>query len=561
MINWGPEKYGAKLLINTTPEDYSFSGPIVIDIETNEQDGFVGIGITDNGEDICYFTELTKDVKGLLEVSKLVTQGGAFDIRMLRKWGVNVSYDNILYDTKILAYVYGSTMLNYGLKPLAKKFLNMEYPSYKEIVGTGKKKKTLDQQPVEVATNYCGCDVLATYKLCQLLWNKMSAQQKKFFNEIEMPTYRLLSQMEDKGVYVDVDKLKRIDGELSQKMKQFEDKLKQHGDFNPRSPKQILEFLRKNGITVKATNESELEPLKDNPLISDLLQYRKYKKLQSTYTEPYINSTDLPYLHTRYLQSTDTGRLASRNPNLQNIPVEEGIREIFVAPPKHKLLIFDYSQIETRLFAHFSKDPVLVEIFKAGRHVHKEMANRVGCSPKVGKTLVHGMTYGSSPRKVAEVANLELEEAQNIYYNFWNQLQVGAAWISMQKLCVHKTHKAETLLGRVRSFEELKEVKCYHRFSFRCKKCRIRGHIERQIISTIIQGSASDIIKKAMLDCYKAGYFPRLSVHDELHFYIPEEKANEETYTTIKNIMENVVQLEVPLTVEGKYVNTWKEAK
>lgn len=237
------------------------------------------------------------------------------------------------------------------------------------------------------------------------------------------------------------------------------------------------------------------------------------------------------------------------------------IRELFIAPLNHKLLALDYSQIETRIFAHLSKDPVLTDIFSTGRNVHKEMAKRAGCDYKVGKTLVHGMTYGSSAKKVAQVAELPLDKAEEIYYTFWNQLQVGAAWISEQKLRTHKTLQAETLLGRIRRFEELKAVKCYHRFTFRCPKCKTRGHIERQIISTIIQGSASDIIKKAMLDCDKLGHFPRLTVHDELHFYIPDHEATESTANSIQSIMENTVKLNIPLKVEGGYVKSWGEVK
>lgn len=322
MIDWGVEKYGAKLSVNIGNASLAIGELVAVDLETDEQDNFVGLGLCWGSHQVFYYTELSENIKRFLETHALITQGGAFDIRMLRKWGVNVSYDNILYDTKILAYVYDSTMLSYGLKKLAKDHLGMTYPSYKELIGRGKNKKTLDQQPIEIVANYCGCDVLATYKLYKLFWGSFSEKQSKFFTKVEMPTYRLLSRMEDAGVFIDVDKLKRLDVELSHKLKRLEEQLQKYGDFNPRSPKQLLELFHKNGIKVKATDEKTISEI-SHPLISDLLEYRKYKKLKSTYTEPYVNSPDLPWIHTYYPQSTDTGRLASRNPNLQNVPVEK----------------------------------------------------------------------------------------------------------------------------------------------------------------------------------------------------------------------------------------------
>jgi len=541
------------------------SRAFVVDIETDEAHGFVGAAFCQGEDSLFYSTK--KESLDLCVGARLIVHGGKFDIREMKSWGLNVSYDNIHDDTQILAYVQDSTQKSYGLKKTAERLLNMKWATYEEMTGKGKKKRTLDKLPVEDVARYCGCDALATWKLRKLLYDQMADKQTRFYDKIELPTYKLLSEMEDLGVHIDPVYLRELDKTIGERVRGAESRLKEWGDFNPRSPKQVLAVFQDQGIKLKSTDEKTLKAL-GNRLANTLLEYREFKKLHSTYITPYMDMGSGGVIHARFTQSTETGRLASSQPNLQNVPnTEEGrkIRKLFVPPEGHRLLLLDYSQIETRLFAHFSKDPILLEVFKDNRDIHSEMAKRAGLDPvkerAIGKTLVHGITYGSSPKMVSDTAGMSMGRATNIFKAFWKELRTGGNWIAAQKVRAHQYRGVETLLGRWRSFCSLRELKCLHRFTWRCKKCRQKAHVEREVISTIIQGSASDIMKKAMLDCKEAGYMPRLTVHDELHFYVHEDDDLDAVFFAIKKLMEQTVSLSVPLVVEGKYVDSWMEGK
>jgi len=472
-----------------------------------------------------------------------------------------------------------SSLDSYSLKPLAKKYLDIEYPTYKEMVGRGKKKVTLDQQPIERVAAYCGLDVLSTYKLYQYCVKRLSPQQLDYYTKIELPTYRLLSRMEDKGVYVDVDKLKSLDLDLESKVGYWDDECQKYFEkkVNVNSPKQVLEAIKKLNkgehqcklfgklnINVKATGVKDLAPYKDQPFIEELLNYRKYKKLKSTYTEPFLQGSTLPKIHANFTQSTLTGRLASSKPNLQNIPAPDPeckrfhedmgtkIRDCFTAPRGHKLLVLDYSQIEYRLFAHYTQEPTLLEAYKNGEDIHQRTADLIGVpdNRRLGKTINFAAIYGAGAKRIAETASISEDRAAEALNTYWSKLPKAAAWVTLTKYRAAKYGYVETILGRT---IPIKGINSRNKFE--------RWHAERVSVNAIIQGSAADIMKKAMLDIYDDIMLMDLQVHDELMFDIDSGSDDMITYQRIKYLMEKAVPLSVPVEVSGGYGESWAKAK
>jgi len=532
------------------------SAPLALDVETDEEDNFAGLALCQSADEVYFYDkdQWCDELADFIGSFNFIMQGGKFDIRMLKKWGVKTGYNRLQYDTKIMAYSMDSTMQKYGLKEMSKKFIGMEWSTYREMVGSGKKKITLDKQDPERVGKYCGTDALATFRLSQYLWAHMNTAQHEYFSTIEMPLYRLLAKMEDHGVYLDTEYLKKLDVDLGKKVNEWEEKLKTYGDFNPRSPKQLLEVFKKYHLPLKSTNSKVLQEYRKKPLVEELLQYRKYKKLKSTYTEPFLNSATLPRIHAQFTQSTITGRLASSKPNLQNIPVrgEEGkkIRSAFSCPDGTKLLCLDYSQIEYRLFAHYTEDSVLLEAFRNGKDVHEETARIIEADRGLGKTINFAAIYGAQAKRIAETAGIDKDRAAELLSRYWERLPKAAAWVSAEKWRAKKNGGVTTICGR---FIPLPGLKSSNKFE--------RWHWERVAVNATIQGSAAEIIKKAMLELDASGYPPVLTVHDELMFEFDEDRELKQIEALIVRIMENVMSLKVPLKVEGGWGKTWTEAK
>jgi len=557
MINIkSPEDYGCNLHINK-PAQFDPRYPVSLDVETDEADHFVGLAMCQSDKDVYYWgqDQWCDEFADFLGSFKYITQGGAFDIAMIKKWGVvKVSYDSIEFDTKIMAYTMDTTLKFYGLKSLAKKYLNMEWSTYKEMVGVGQKKVTLDKQPVERVAPYCGMDALATFKLQGYLLRHMTDAQRHYFDTIEMPVYRILSQMEEKGIYLDVPYLTKFDTELGKQIDKWDRVLKEYGGFNPRSPKQLLEFLNKSDIHVKNTNVNTLTEWKSHPIIRDLLKYRHYNKLKSTYTQPFLKSFSLPRLYGRFLQHTITGRLSSAKPNFQNIPTktEDGkkIRRAIIAPPGYKLLILDYSQIEYRLFAHFTQDPTLLEAYKNGENIHQRTGSIVGGDKSIGKTINFAAIYGAQSKKIAQIASISESRADEMLSNYWKALPIAALWISKVKWLVKKQGGIKTLMGRFIPLPEIHSKNPYERM-----------RVERQAVNYIIQGSAAEVVKLAMIEIHKQlSMVANLQVHDELVFEVVEQDVLP-IKLDIKHIMETCVNISASLEVTAVIGDTWADGK
>ena len=600
MINedFGPHNYGCELLINS-PSLIIGPGPVAFDVETDEKDSLVGIAVCSDPRQVFYYTSITEPLKEMLESKQLIAQGGAFDIGIVRKCGVNISLDQITYDTRIMCYVIDSGRKKYGLKPMAKDFLNMEWPTYKEMVKEG----TLDTQPVERAARYCGNDALATYKLYKLFSSKITTEQTKYLNEIEMPCSIVVAKMIEKGIEIDVNYLQELDlqfkleeEKLEKEFNQyvppqlFDHKKKKYVMFNPRSPKQVLRLLIHNGLKVKSTGSEILEKFTKYPVVNLLLQYREINKLRSTYVTALLKR-GVTRVHSFFNQTgTITGRFSSSKPNVQNIPIrtDKGalIRNVFCAKDNYILIGFDYAQVEYRLFAHSTQDETLIKIVLDGGDVHANTASamfNVSLDEvtkdlrRKAKTINFGIIYGQSTYGLAQQLGISEDEATQLMDQYWRKMPRAASWINVQKWKAHKNKSVETLCGRSiklpfidKDIALTEAITNKHKYYVKYKKnlrpdfiakLLVEGD-ERRATNFPFQGGSADITKKAMIEVYKAGYTPILQCHDELLFEVPNTKEEiDNCIHTVKPLMENVVKLSIPLVVDHGVGKTWGGCK
>jgi DNA polymerase I len=415
-------------------------------------------------------------------------------------------------------------------------------------------------------------------------------KSEAIFEEIEKPLIPIIKKMEERGVLIDSDFLQKLNKDYSEQLRELETKIwKEAGaEFNVSSPKQLGEILfNKLGLTVKyqkktstgakSTKESELQKMKDlHPIIPLILEYRELSKLVGTYIEPIPKMVDkASRLHTHFLQmGTTTGRMASENPNLQNIPIssENGkvIREAFLAPNGFKLVAFDYSQIELRIAAFLSGDERLIQIFKSGEDVHTSVASEVfGVSKqnvdkemrRKAKVINFGILYGMGVNALQTNLGTDRKMAQEFYNAYFEKFDGLAKYLDQTKLEAEKNGYTETFFGRRRYFDGIKS-----------KLPFIRAAAERMAINAPIQGTSADIVKIAMkkVDNFilennlQEKIYLILQIHDELIYEI-EENLVEEVAPKIKEIMQNIIPLEkisgVPIIVNSVAGPNWGELK
>lgn len=588
MIEFGPDRFGVELKIN--PEGEVYGNTLVVDVETDERGNFVGIGVMDSPLAVHYYTTLSSHLCSVLSVSLIIGHNIKFDARQLKSWGVDIKPEQLVQDTMLKSYVRSSTKESHGLKELAREYLGMEWPSYKDMVGKGSTKVTLEKQDVQRVAAYCGDDCVATYRLNEYFDKVMTPPQKSFYNLIELPTMQLLYTMELKGVTVDVDYLKDLKKDFDYDnvtlRSQLGQILEEHGyvlkhkkscpkkehthTFNPASPPQVKDVLHHLGYNVACTDKQALEGFRKDEFVSTLLELRKVAKVSSTYIDSWLELQTLPKIHTTYNQvaldqATDswkgirTGRLSSSEPNLHNIPkpgdddeletTGKALRRAFIASPGHKLIVADYSQIQYRLLAHYSKEKVLLQAFREGKDVHEATGEALGVSRSIGKTLNFAAIFGAFPEKIAQVAKCSEDQAKEFLARYWRVLPGVRIWMERVKLLTRVHRSVKTIFGRVIPIADIDS-----------QDRGLKAHAERTAINYIIQGGEADIMKVAMREVFKAGHFPILQVHDELHFDVPEE-VTECAEAGIQKIMESVVQLDVPLTVSIGSGDSWYEAK
>jgi len=510
-----------------------------------------------------------------------VGQNIKYDMEVLARYGIAVAPTD---DTMLLSYVLEGGLHGHGMDELATLHLGIETIKFADVAGSGKAQVTFDQVPIEKARDYAAEDADVTLRLHHALKPRLVGEHMvSVYETIERPLVGVLAAMERQGILVDAAALKALSSDFTRRLGDLEDEI--HGlagrAFNVGSPKQLGEILfdemglaggKKGKTGAYATGADVLEGLaaEGHDLPARVLDWRQLAKLKSTYADALIEhiNPETGRVHTSYSQAVAaTGRLASSDPNLQNIPVrtEEGrkIRRAFVAEDGWTLLSADYSQIELRLFAHVADIGALKEAFLEGLDIHAMTAAQVfnvpvdGMDPMVrrkAKAINFGIIYGISAFGLARQLGVPKSEAGAYIDAYFARYPGIRDYMDSAKSKARERGYVTTLFGR----------KCHIR-GINDKNPQMRGFAERVAINAPIQGGAADIIKRAMLrvpgDLVDAGLQARmlLQVHDELVFEVPQSEI-EETSTAVAEVMASAARLDVPLVVDTGTGETWDEA-
>jgi DNA polymerase-1 len=511
-----------------------------------------------------------------------VLQNAKYDMSVLARYGITLR--GVRYDTMLESYVLDSTATRHDMDSLALKYLGHRTIRFEEVAGKGAKQVTFDQVAIDTAAAYAAEDADVTLRLHRELYPRLEpvAGLQRVFHELEMPLIPVLSKMERNGVLVDRGMLKIQSRELAERILEIE--ARAHtvagGPFNLGSPKQIQEILfDRQGLPVlertpkgqPSTAESVLEQLADRyPLPRLILEHRGMSKLKSTYTDklPELINPNTGRVHTSYHQAVAaTGRLSSSDPNLQNIPVrtEEGrrIRQAFVAAEGYRLLSADYSQVELRIMAHLSGDDGLLNAFASGQDIHRATAAEVfGVPPervsddqrRAAKTINFGLIYGMSAFGLARQLNLPRPEAQRYIDRYFQRYPGVKDYMDRIRTQARSEGFVETVFGRRLYLPEIN-----------ARSAQRRQYAERTAINAPMQGTAADIVKRAMigLDAWLTREHPDvrmvLQVHDELVFEVPTPKVDAVKAGVIGRMC-SAAELSVPLEVEAGVGADWNEA-
>ncbi|MGR5115470.1 DNA polymerase I [Photobacterium damselae] len=512
-----------------------------------------------------------------------IGQNLKYDASVIARYGIEMQ--GIKYDTMLESYVYNSVVGRHDMDSLALRYLEHKNISFEEIAGKGKGQLTFNQIDLEQAGPYAAEDADITLRLHNALYPKVSADEKLLhvFSDIEMPLVPVLSRMERTGVLIDSMKLSAQSQEIAQRLDELEKRAFEIADqeFNLSSPKQLqailfekmgLPVLKKTPSGTPSTNEEVLQELAlDYPLPKLILEYRGLAKLKSTYTDklPKMVNPATGRVHTSYHQAvTATGRLSSSDPNLQNIPVrnDEGrrIRQAFIAPQGYKVLAIDYSQIELRIMAHLSGDKALLDAFCHGKDIHAATAAEILGLPldqvsseqrRRAKAINFGLIYGMSAFGLAKQLDMGRGEAQEYMNTYFERYPGVLEYMETTRTVASEQGYVETLLGRRLYLPDIKS-----RNGLRRKAA------ERAAINAPMQGTAADIIKRAMvlvdewIGQQESGRVRLLmQVHDELVFEVQESEI-ESVAQEIKTLMESAAQLDVPLIADIGYGENWDQA-
>ena len=525
-----------------------------------------------------------EQLRPLLESAeeKKVGQNLKYDATIFANHGIQLG--GIEFDTMLESYVTDSTATRHDMDSLALKYLGHKNISYEEVAGKGKKQLRFDQVPIELAAPYAAEDAEVTLRLHQTLWPQLleEPEREQLFREVEMPLLEVLGKIERNGVKVDVAMLQQQSQELATKIEAIEkEAFAEAGDpFNLSSPKQIQEILygklelpvlKKTPKGQPSTAEPVLQELAlDYRLPQLILEHRSMSKLKSTYTDklPQEINPRTHRIHTSYHQAVAvTGRLSSSDPNLQNIPVrsEEGrrIRQAFVAEPGKLLLAADYSQIELRIMAHLSGDEGLLNAFRSGVDVHQATAAEVfEVSPEAvssdqrrsAKAINFGLIYGMSAFGLAKQLNTTRNVAQTYVDLYFERYPGVKRYMEETQEQARQQGYVETLFGRRLYLPEIN-----------ARNGQRRQYAERTAINAPMQGTAADIIKRAMISVDRALAVSELDammimqVHDELVFEVAEADL-EALQSLVRREMESAATLDVPLIVDVGSGSNWNDA-
>ncbi len=500
-----------------------------------------------------------------------------FDARSISKY-----YDQIppgpYLDTMVLQHIVSENLMSYSLE----KVIAHNYDGLEAYAKGGKLGKLITQVPIEDATTYVHRDARWTWMLYQRLHKQIITKPDLLSAlQLDSEVLEVLMHMENNGIPVDVKDLKNLNLELDQELRDILFKIFEHAPagFNPDSNKSKQEFLfnpkKEGGLGLKpykktdkgapSVDEESLRNLQSkHPIIPLLLEWAEMKKLKSTYVDGLLPKMYKNRLHPSFhLHRTATGRLSSSDPNLQNIPRESSIRKLFVAPQHHQLFVADYDQIELRIMAMFSQDPQLLRIFNTGEDIHTATASAVfKKDPKditseerqIGKGVNFLTAYGGGAAKLARTTGIEEEHAMEILNNYYRSFAGLTAWKQSVVATGRKNGYVSTLEGRRRRLPDLTS-----------SDNMLRSRAERQAVNAVVQGSAADICKKAMINVHKAlhhkGVRLLVQVHDELVAAVPEKLIEEATQPFLDAMGDGTVIQQIPLKVSYEYASNWAEAK
>lgn len=528
--------------------------------------------------------EALEQLRPLLEdpVHKKVGQNLKYDATIFATHGITLR--GMEYDTMLESYVVDSTATRHDMDSLALKYLGHKNISYEEVAGKGKKQLRFDEVPIDQAAPYAAEDAEVTLRLHQTLWPRLleEPEREQLLREVEMPLLEVLGQIERNGVKVDVAMLQQQSQELATKIEAIErEAFAEAGDpFNLSSPKQIQQILyEQQGLPVlkktpkgqPSTAEAVLQELaQDYRLPQLILEHRSMSKLKSTYTDklPQQINPRTNRIHTSYHQAVAvTGRLSSSDPNLQNIPIrsEEGrrIRQAFIAEAGKVLLAADYSQIELRIMAHLSGDEGLLEAFRGGADVHRATAAEVfELEPEAvtteqrrsAKAINFGLIYGMSAFGLAKQLNTTRHVAQSYVDLYFERYPGVKQYMEQTQEQARQQGYVETLSGRRLYLPEINS-----------RNGQRRQYAERTAINAPMQGTAADIIKRAMitvdheLSASNLDVMMIMQVHDELVFEVAETDLAALT-ELVKREMESAATLDVPLIVDVGSGSNWDDA-
>ncbi len=584
-------------------------GYVAFDTETTSLDGMtaelVGVSLSTAPGKACYiplghkgqerdllnegttpqqipFKEALDLLKPVLENPSIlkIGQNIKYDALVLKKYGLTITP---LEDTMVMSYLLEGSQHGHGMDELAKLYLDYDTIPYQDVVGSGRGQVTFDKVPLDKALVYAAEDADVTFQLHSFLKPRLlSEHQCTVYETLERPLIPVLVEMEYRGIKVDPLVLKKLSGEFEKRLSDIEKHIHHEvgESFNVASPKQLGDILfdkmklpggKKGKTGAYGTSAEVLESLSEQgfAIADTLLEWRQLSKLKSTYTDalPRQINPQTNRVHTSYAMAvTSTGRLASSDPNLQNIPIrtEDGkkIRSAFIATPGMKLLSVDYSQIELRLLAHMANLPELQRAFWEGQDIHAQTASLVFNTPleqmtselrQRAKAINFGIIYGISPFGLARQLGISRETAAQYIQTYFKLYPGIQDYMERMKQDAREHGYVTTLLGR----------RCFIP-DIQSRDPSRRSFAERQAINAPLQGGNADIIKKAMIKLDRLfkethlGAHMLLQVHDELIFEIEDRDVEKATALIVKT-MQSIVSLSVPLVVEATVGTSWAE--
>jgi DNA polymerase-1 len=579
--------------VETTSTDPMQARLVGISLAIDNAQGFyipTGHDPSNAGGDQLTLNEVVEALKGPMTDHDIPKVGHnlKYDYLMLLRNGLKVA--PLSFDTMIAEWLCDPASRNLGLKNLAWVRLGLEMTEIRELIGSGRNQRTMDKLPIEEVAPYAAADAVVCLQLKPQLEEELRAKEQwDLFTNVEMPLVPILAGMEKAGILLDSDFLDQLSETMEARLDEIQAEIFQSvgHEFNVNSTQQLSAVLfeelkitppdrtRKTSSGYYSTAASVLEELQaEHKIAAQVLEYREIAKLKSTYADafPQQVNPETGRVHTSYNQTGSvTGRLASSDPNLQNIPIRtelgREIRRAFVAEPGHLLLSTDYSQIELRIVAHIAEDQAMIEAFKDDQDIHSTTAAAISgtsiedVTPEMrrnAKAINFGLIYGMSPYGLTRTTDLTLGEAENFVQAYFERFPGVKRYLEEIRERVTAEGYVSTLLGRRRYFPQLEEGSTVNEV--------VRSRALREAINAPIQGTAADIIKLAMLklpaELLAAGLKATmlLQVHDELVLECPEEELHE-TASLVERIMQDAYDLVVPLKTDTKVGQNWADMK